>query len=330
MTGSQRPDGEWDRWLAACGPEADFLQTSHWALIDSAANARSSRVIAVGGIAAALVSHPAEGGGELRCLHGPVLRDPDAIATVDEIIDSVHKIASMMRCTSVRFIGRPPLSAADIDALACRFRRHGYSSVPWSTSVVDLRRTEADLLAGCDRAVPKALRRAEHAGVRVRLCEDSESFEGEFLAAFCSVRPDYDPEIGRAMFSLDAGRAYRFYVAVDEAGVALATLGTYRFGGVATEVMSVRTAVARRSGVPAQDFLHWRVMRDHRDLGDSWFDLAGHAVVPASPAEAGIRRFKRKWGGCEVPSPTLARDLRPPPVRLGSWVRNAGARKLRR
>ena len=38
-------------------------------------------------------------------------------------------------------------------------------------------------------------------------------------------------------------------------------------------------------------------MRYVRDKGCTLFDLAGVAPEPANQKEAGIRRFKEKWGG---------------------------------
>jgi hypothetical protein len=50
-------------------------------------------------------------------------------------------------------------------------------------------------------------------------------------------------------------------------------------------------------------------MRDLREHGASWFDLAGYAESPATPKEEGIKRFKRKWGGRELPWPTFSRSV---------------------
>ena len=61
-----------------------------------------------------------------------------------------------------------------------------------------------------------------------------------------------------AMWLLGGERYYRFFYCADPAGRVLATLGTYSFGGVATEIMSGRTPYGLAAGLPAQDFLHWR------------------------------------------------------------------------
>jgi hypothetical protein len=107
-------------------------------------------------------------------------------------------------------------------------------------------------------------------------------------------------ERGLAMWDHNDSGVYTWFVALDESGDPVGTLGTYRHAGVATEVMSARDP---GFALPSQDLLHWEVIRHHRDAGDQLFDLAGFAPEPADPKEAGIRRFKEKWGGRVVPAP---------------------------
>jgi hypothetical protein len=302
------PDTAWDEWLERAGREADFLQTTSWATIDGAANDAHSVVLraeSVGG----LVSVSRETGGELRCFRGPVVREPLEAEELHDFVSAAEALAKERGCTSMQFVGRPVLSAVDPEWLATRLRRQGFSSTLWLTSVVDLDRSDTELLAAADRSVGKAVRRCEREGVSIRSCNDAQSFEGRFLRAFSESRPDFDPDRGRRAFAADGGSHYRYWVAVGSNGEVLATLGTYRFGGVATEIMSVRTRAGRESGSPAQDLLHWHAMREHRAMGDSWFDLAGYAPTPAMRAEAGIKRFKQKWGGREIATPTFAKSL---------------------
>lgn len=315
------PDQEWDLWLERAGHEGDFLQTSRWAEIDEAANGVRSHVLRATAGIAGLVGHPADAGGDLRCLHGPVLTHPRDLDGIADFALASEALAREQRCASVQFVGRPAVSNVDPADLVTRLSPLGYAATSWLTAVVDLRKSDEELLGAADRAVGKALRRCARERVSIRLCDDVESYESVFLAAFAAARPDYDPERGRRAFALDEGRHYRHYVAVDGHGAVLATLGTYRFGGVATEIMSVRTEAGRERGAPAQDLLHWHVMREHRDLGDAWFDLAGYAASPATPAEAGIKRFKQKWGGTEVVAPVFTKLL-------GSRARRAARRLL--
>lgn len=315
------PDPAWDVWLESRGVESDFLQTTLWAQIDEAANGVRSCVLETDDGVAGLVGRPPGIAAELRCLHGPVFADPGRPEGVGEFARTAEELARRWRCGSIRFVGRPPLSDVEAGRLAAQLTSLGYRATPWLTSVVDLARSDDELLASADRAVGKAIRRCMREGISIRRCEDAESYERLFLESFAATRTDYRLERGRHVFELDRGRHYRFYVAIGPEEDVHATLGTYRFGGVATEIMSSRTTAGRRHGAPAQDLLHWHVLRDHRDLGDAWFDLAGYAAAPATPAEAGIRRFKEKWGGREVESPFFEKDLHGRFGRIAARVR---------
>jgi len=304
-----RPDAAWNEWLEAAGAEGDFLQSGYWAEIDEAVNNRVALIARASSRVAALVSHAVGEGGTLTCLHGPVIADSRDLAGASMLLAEIDSIAREHACTDVRVVGRPPRSHVPPDALTDAFVAAGYRATPWFTSVVGLRADDETLLASFDRSVRKAVRRCEREGVSVRRCEDLEALERDFMGAYGAATGGVDLERARTVFALDRARHYAYYVAVASDGVVLATLGTYRFGGVVTEIMSVRTPAAQASGVPAQDLLHWEVMRRHRDLGDEWFDLAGFAHSPQSSKEEGIRRFKQKWGGVRVESPIFTKQL---------------------
>jgi len=210
----------------------------------------------------------------------------------------------------VSVVGRPPLSAVSTRGLSDEFARAGYGALDWCTSVVHLVGDEATLLASFDRSVGKAIRRCVREGVSVRRCEDLDAIERDFYGTYAATAAaGYDVERGRTVHALDRGRHYDYYVAAAADGSLLACLGTYRYGGVATEIMSARSPEAVQSAVPVQDLLHWEVMRSRRDAGDEWFDLAGYASTPTTPKEEGIRRFKEKWNGVRVASPTFTKDV---------------------
>jgi hypothetical protein len=295
---------EWDAWVAAAGLEGDFLQTSYWAQIDKAANGRDACAVRVGEVGV-LVGRQADSRGALSALHGPVFATNE-LGSLSALLAGLETLARELGAREVNLVGRPPCSRVSARDIAAILIDCGYSETPWRTSVVNLERGDEDLLRSFDRAVGKAVRRCERAGVSVVIC-DRDVFERKFLSAFAEANPDYDRRRDLSAFVADGGRHYSYRIAVDKEGTVLGTLGAYRFGGVGTEIMSARTAAGRLSELPVQDLLHWETMRWHRDQGDVWFDLAGHTPVPSSPKEAGIRRFKLKWHGDEIDSPIFTK-----------------------
>ena len=323
---------EWDAWLTHQGPRAGFLQSSQWAAIDAALNgagtqlvvARRGEVLAAGALLRTRGSRWASGVAA-DCHDGPVLGD-DHEAT-ERLLDEIDRFAAAAGAETVR-LSPPATAAAALDGpgVADLLARSGYDRLPWLTRLVDIAADDATLAASFTRTARKAVRRAAEEGVLCVRCADKEEFLRLFARGYAEIAGAQARERLSRLWELDAARAYRFFVATDAAGAVLATLGTYRFNGVATEVMSGRTPAGLAAGAPAQDLLHLEALRAHRDEGDRLFDLAGYAPVPADDRQAGIRRFKEKFGGVEVEvgryersrSPVVLRGLRGLRGRLGA------------
>lgn len=321
MRGASSPNAPipagWDDWLEARGPEASFLQTTEWARIDHELNGLTAHVATVtdtdgrwaaGALLRRRVISPGRRGRmlgrravvELVADGAPVLSTgcvPDLLAAA---LEQIGQLARQLRADRVSLTPASTARWRDDPAVPGVFTGAGYRAEPWLTALVDLRRDDDELLRSFDRAARKAVRRADEAGVRVVECADRDAFVRRFF------EPYHEPgaiDPGRArIWDLDTHRRYRWFVALGPDDAVHATLGTYRFGGVATEIMSSRTGAGRAAGTPAQDRLHWEAFRAHRDAGDTTFDLAGFSPEPRDGAEAGIRRFKEKWGGRVAPN----------------------------
>ena len=322
------PPSDWDDWLAACGRNAGFCQTSERAEIVHARRGAVSYVLTVekGGVrlAGALLSlippEPAQHGwarrskawitgrgkGELLCAEGPVLAAADKPSALAELLARVDELATRAGIGSIRFAGKPVLAEwGEYKAIAAVFRRFGYQEKPWMTSLVDLTAPEDTLYSGFKHAVRKGIRKCANAGLTVGIARDYEEFRRDFLQAyFEGDDPDsaHDRErpSDRDWWRIDGGRHYRFFIAKDQAGAVHATLGTYAFNGLATEIMSGRTAVGKKANLPAQDLLHWEAFRFHRSIGDTAFNLAGYNPAPRNPKESGIKHFTEA-----PPAPTV-------------------------
>lgn len=303
----------WDAWLAQRGTEAGFLQTAHWAKIARAVNGTESHLIPVaapdacapaGG--ALMTAIPRGRRVDLVCHEGPVLPGPAANEVLGELLDLTEDLAAGLQASSVRFSGPPPAAAwISSPGIPTTFRDRGYTPRPWQTALVELQRSDTELMQSFRQSARKAIRRCQQLGVTVVECKTLDDYLRLYLDPYGLAHHG-----GAALWEIDRGRSYRFWAAIDPAGSVLATLGSYRFNGVATEIESRRTAAGRQSAAPAQDLLHWELFRAHRDAGDVLFNLAGFAVDPADGKAAGIRRFKEKWGGKVVGVCGYERDRR--------------------
>jgi hypothetical protein len=304
----------WSTFVAAQGHNAGFLQTASWARIEAAANGAAHRVIeipdAAGPIRAGalisihrvprrLVGLPRSADVVINCSDGPVYSEGDTRG-LREVLAAIDATAASLEATAVRMRGLPPAGGrADAPEIVAIFSDLGYRVTHWATSLVALD-DDADMRARLKPAARKAIRRAHEAGVVVRRCETREEFARRFVAPYSQWTARNEAFTGQtlAMWDADEDRAYHYFVALlDDRPIA--TLGTYRWNGVATEIMSGR-APDSPPAVPAQDLIHWEAFRTQRELGDRVFDLAGYNPEPGSAKEQGIRRFKLKWGGSEV------------------------------
>jgi hypothetical protein len=320
---------EWDEWVLAAGRAGSFTQTSHWARIDQAINKSRPIVVEIvddgvrcagalfrwqvpsPGSLFALVRNKIAGvtKGSLECLAGPVLGGAGRRGDLDRLLRRVADLARKLGIRRVRFSGRP-CSPEWSDELSAAFSDHGYRCEPWLTALVDIARDDEALLASFRQAARKGIRRCQELGVTVRPCADLNEYLRDFSRPLFATRvalnmPVAPDQAERNWWDLDAGQHYRYLVARNADEEVLGMLGSYRWNGMATEIMSERTMLARKAHLPVQDLLHWEAFRLHRGLGDTMFDLAGFSPCPRDGKEKGIRHFKEKWQGDVVATPSF-------------------------
>lgn len=344
---SEIPAG-WDDWLAAQGTRAGFCQSATWARIHNAVNDARSFVLTSeeegerkAGMLVSLrpydlpIASPwsrlrafvtGRLNGTLECFEGPVLSTPTGMTHLRVLLRKLDALSSRLGVRMIRLGGVPPLAGwGDNPEASALFFEFGYRKISWLTSIVDLAPTEEALQRSFRQSARKGIRKALEGGLSVSQCKTEDDFVRDFrseyyaglLAEGHASRGDLrDIE----MWRIGAGRHYRFLTAKDQSGVVHATLGTYSFNGVATEIMSGRTPAGTVANLPAQDLLHWEAFRIHRAAGDRWFNLAGFNPTPGDAKEIGIRRFKEKWGGREVAVPQFVRERDPMPIRLARQI----------
>lgn len=334
------PDG-WDAWLASIGGEASFTQTSHWATINLAMNhvvphwiehwenGRRTGGVLLGlrkapiGSIRDLMSLSLNGfsGNFLECAGGPIIVDRPQ-ATASALLEKVAQLARSLRARAITFMNPPStaiwISDPDVEKV---FIDAGYQCKPWLTALVDIARPDAELSASFRQSARKGIRKCLELGITVRECRDSEDYLTNFSRPLFETRKaigmhDRTDAAERQWWDYDTGPFYRYFLAQDNAGRVLGTLGTYRWNGVVTEIMSERTLPARESNVPVQDLLHWSAFVAHREAGDQIFDLAGFSPLSQSKKEGGIRSFKQKWQGKAVSMPIFERSSSTVTMRL--------------
>ncbi len=244
--------------------------------------------------------------GWLTCSEGPVLTERAGEENLSGLLKGIDELASQLGVSMVQIHGA--LGTSEIlktNQMMTVFSKHGYVHKSWLTAVVDLTISEESMLSSFDHAARKAISKCQNAGIIVHQCVDLQEYLELFIAPYYASlhnekRSGQQPTNTAEVWKIDEGHHYRYFVARDAKGTVLGTLGSYSFNGVATEIMSAITPEGRMSRLPVQDLLHWEAFRVQRAVGDTLFNLAGYSPDPATPKEAGIRRFKEKWNGREV------------------------------
>lgn len=317
----EAPSG-WDDWLKRQGNGADFLQSTTWGHVLSTAHRTRVHYVTIetaGTLCgSALLYEPWQGAGGIRrladslgrsprcrrltCSGGPTLTTNGRAQALEALLRSIHERVGS-RPSRILFNGFPALSEANSDkTLETVYANYSYRGTDWATCVIDITLSDDQLLKSFDRSVRKGLNHATAKGLSVAECHARDEYENDFVGPFVAARSNGRDRavLHRTMIAhwLPAPHdSYRFFVCRDKNGNTLAVLATYRFNGMATEIMSARTGAGSKDDSHAQDYLHWEIMRAHRQDGDHFFDLAGFNPYPVSDKEAGIKRFKTKWGG---------------------------------
>lgn len=322
---------DWDEWLEMCGPYAGVRQTKSWAIqydAEFGGNSYFLENLRAGVRRAGLLAHWVPGHGRFRQLKrlgerlaglrysrvevfdGPATLDGD-VSEVLPLIARLDAVARKHRAAGIRLAWFAP--GYELTAKSPLHRvlvGQGYQRVDWSTSVVSLKDSEEAAFSRLRDKERSAIRKCEANGVRLHECANENDFLKYFVESYYGKDAKY-LDMGQKQWRATSSKYNRYFVAMLAHDQVLATLATLRFNGYVTIRKVKRTKAGKESRLSVQDFLHWRVMNAHRDLGDCWFDLAGLSPAPSNDKERGISFFKAKWKGQTKLSPRYYKDLRP-------------------
>lgn len=259
------------------------------------------------------------------CHEGPALEVMASSILVSSLIQTVCKLAKEKKAGRIEVM--PFVSPEHFVIAPEAWQAEGFSLRPWKTSVVNLNRTETEMFDSFHHSIRKGIRKCEKSGVTVYLCQDWNDVRENFIKPYYQTKDqpgdvlsDKRLEQFHQWWLADTQKNYAFFAARDETNAVLATLGTYRFNRVATEIMSARTARGHELGAPVQDLIHWQAFLHHKNKGDKHFNMAGYSPEPQSEKEFGIRRYKQKWGGAEYDMPTYV--FYSPFIKFGLRMKN--------
>ena len=179
------------------------------------------------------------------------------------------------------------------------FEKVGFASKPWGTFLIDLSQSQETLWSNVDKAARKLVERTRERGVEV-----VEARNEADLHAYLDVINEsrrraglilypYSNVLWKVLQSSSTGAVLLARKGDD----VLAGLSVTWFNGYVNEWGAGTSQKAIDEKLYAGDVLKWHVIEEGKRRGFRYYDLTGVNPNPKDEKEAGILRFKAKWGG---------------------------------
>lgn len=295
----------WDGFVADAG--GSLLQSWQWGELRRRQGWQTLRLVALQGNeprgAMQILARPFYGlGGFFYAAEGPVIADHDWAVGAAPLAPLLAEARRRARAYGALTLRLDPLSAepAVPSVLAAHGLRRSPDNVqPAATAVVDLAKSEDDLLAGLDRGARYQLRYVRRKGVTVR---DGDAADVPALARMIAAtgqRKGFgirNETYLRQLYDVLCARGDGdFYVAEMEGGT-LASMIAVPFGPRYFALYAASNDVGRKLG--AQYLLHWEAILRARIHGCLRYDFRGVGATANNTAQGweGLTFFKKRFG----------------------------------
>lgn len=329
---------DWNDFVVSNSPES-FLQSFEWGEFQQAAGRKVHRFAAeedghIRAVALA-IEHALPFG--LRYWYiprGPVVEKGLGGARGKEMLDYfISGLKRAARNGGTVFIRMDPaIEKEAINDFLMIGAKHAPGSVqPKDTLVLDIDKSEEDILAQMKQKTRYNIRLAEKKGVEVRVSggsrEDLDAFWGlieetsERDGIVSHGREHYDRMLS-TLSADDGALRSRLYLARHE-GKPVAANIVLLFGEYAVYLHGASSNEMRNLMAPY--LLQWRQIQDAKRSGCRIYDFWGITIDNERPRWAGITRFKQGFGGREIGYAGLF-DL---PVQKGVYAAYSWAQRIR-
>lgn len=289
-------------------PEANFLQSPEWGKVNELVDHKVIVECNLPHFWCQMIVKDAKRGRYLEIPGGPLLDWNDNQAK-KLVFQKIRQAAEREKCVFVRL--RPQLRLTDIGKISgLDLRKAPMHLHAEHTIILDLTKSEDQLLAEMRRQTRYEVRRADKLGIQVEWSHDEELFK-EFHAvqAETAARQHFvPPNLAMLLAERSAfGESARLYVARTEAGRAVA-YGLILISGDEAEYFEAASTELNYK-LPGAYALQWRVIRDLKTLGLKRYNLWG--IAPPNQPEhryAKVTTFKKGFGG-EIVEFIPAQDL---------------------
>lgn len=297
-------DQQWNDFLAT-RPEANFLQSIEWADANKAVGHEIVRggVEREGVLAAGWqgIIKNARRGRYLEVPGGPLMDWTDE-AVVREGVEQLKRTGNQHNCVFVRI--RPQVTDNDETRTALkslRLHKAPFHLHAEHTNILDLTKSEDELLASMRRQTRYEVRQADKKGVTIDWRSDETAVD-EFFAvqADTAKRQGFIPPSRDFLAAQVAafGENARIYRA--EKDGTLLNLALVLFSGEEADYFEAASTPESRQ-YPGAYAVQWRAIRDAKGMGKTRYNFWGIAYSDdPNHRFAGVTTFKRGFGGQDV------------------------------
>ena len=288
----------------ASRPEANFLQSWQWGEFHIKLGQKIERMGLFDGTklvgAMMTIVEEAKRGRHLIVSGGPLIDWGDEPA-FELCLSEMQRIAKENKCVFIRV--RPQLP--DLPANRLKFSEAGFRSAPMHlhaehTSIIDLSKSEEELLAAMRKQTRYEIRRAAKEDIKVVVSTDSKDVKKFYeLQVATAKRQKFVPFSSKSLsaqfeaFAEDDNiRLYRAY----KGETLLAEAIIVFYGQEADYHYGASTEVGRK--LPGAYAIQWEAIREAKRRGCARYNLWG--IAPADKPKhrfAGVTVFKKGFGG---------------------------------
>jgi len=274
---------------------SNFLQSPRWQKYNEILGRRVILRQFEKNIIVLMVIKDAKRGRFLEIPNGPLI-DWQNPAIISQVFSEIYKIAKQNKCAFIRF--RPALA----DSCQNRTVLKHLGSIKASfhlgaehTVMIDLSKTEDELLSSFRRQTRYEVRRADKLKITVEDCSNNPNILEEFhqIQLDTARRQNFIPPSKKELEALKQsfGDDLKIYVAFDESHQPIA-YGLILIDGIEAEYYEAASTPLNRK-LPGAYALQWKIMRDLKKLGIKRYNLWGIAPVGQTHHRyAGVTTFK--------------------------------------
>ena len=296
---------DWQSFVAG-RDEANFLQSAAWGELHESLGytvvrrgIKSNDGTLIGGWQG--IVKDARRGRYLEVPGAPLI-DWQSKQVVDETYAQLSDVAREYKCVFVRV--RPQLSATDSNCSI--LSKAGYKKAPFHlhaehTNILDLRKTEEEILQGMRRQTRYEVRRSDKQDIVIEVVSGSAAIEEFYeVQADTAARQGFVPSTKTFLLTMaeSLGNNLKVYRATKDGQ--LLNMAIVLWSGEEADYFEAASTPESRSFAGAYG-LQWKAIRDAKQAGKSRYNFWGIAYSnDPKHRYAGVTTFKRGFGGEDV------------------------------